>query len=87
MKSVKIITAAAALSILSFGAFAAEEINSDQLQTGQYHEMGRISASGDDVASLQQNVNMKADADGATAYDITNVTGGGGLHGVATLYK
>lgn len=86
MKNVKTIAAAAVLASLSFGAFAAESISTQQ--AGQYQEAGVISVSGaHDVSSLQQQLSEKADKAGAKAFAITTTTGNDLLRGTAIIYK
>ncbi|MFP1727579.1 multiple stress resistance protein BhsA [Lonsdalea quercina] len=85
MKSVKIIVAAAVLSTLSFGSYAAQYIS--VLQAQNMEKIGETSDTGKDLTTLQQKFSAKADKAGAKAYTITKTTGDQVLHGTANFYK
>lgn len=75
------------LSALSFGAFAAESVNADQAQNLQ--SVGTISVSGvsGSPMSIRQELNQKADAQGASAYRVVEARIDGNYHATAELYK
>ncbi|WP_304163441.1 YdgH/BhsA/McbA-like domain containing protein [Lonsdalea britannica] len=85
MKNVKIIVAAAVLSTLSFGSYAAKYISVEQAQNME--KIGEASDTGRDLSTLQQKFSAKADEVGATSYTITKTTGDQVLHGTANFYK
>lgn len=75
------------LSALSFGAFAAESVNADQAQNLQ--PAGTISVSGvaGSPMDINQKLNDKADAQGASAYRVVEAYINGNYHATAELYK
>lgn len=75
------------LSALSFGAFAAESVNADQAQNLQ--SVGTISVSGvaGSPMDIRQQLNAKADAQGASAYRVIEAYNNGNYHATAELYK
>lgn len=75
------------LSALSFGAFAAESVNADQAQNLQ--SVGTISVSGvaGSPMDINQQLNAKADAQGASAYRVVEAYNNGNYHATAELYK
>lgn len=81
------VVAASLLSMLSFGAFAATSINSEQAQGLQ--PMGSISVSqvGSAPMDMHQMLNEKAEAKGASSYRITEARSGDQWHATAELYK
>ena len=85
MKSIKITLAAVALSGLTFGAFAAEQVSSDPLNQ---QKIGTISAQGgSSLDSIEAQLNAKAEAAGAKSFRITSTTGQNKLHGTAVIYQ
>ncbi|WP_230351783.1 multiple stress resistance protein BhsA [Lelliottia sp. WAP21] len=85
MKNVKTLIAAAVLSSLSFGSFAAVEVQSTP---ADQQKAGTISANaGTNLGSLEEQLSQKADAMGAKSFRITSVTGPNNLHGTAVIYK
>ena len=86
----KIKTTVAALSILSaisFGAFAADSINSDQAQNRQPIGTVSIGSVGSSPMDMHEMLNKKAEEKGATAYQITEARSGDTWHATAELYK
>ena len=81
------VAAVTLLSALSFGAFAAESVNADQAQNLQ--SVGTISVSGvaGSPMDIRQQLNAKADAQGASAYRVIEAYNNGNYHATAELYK
>lgn len=81
------VAAVTVLSALSFGAFAAESVNADQAQNLQ--SVGTISVSGvaGSPMGIRQQLNAKADAQGASAYRVIEAYNNGNYHATAELYK
>lgn len=81
------LAAVTVLSALSFGAFAAESVNADQAQNLQ--SVGTISVSGvaGSPMDIRQQLNAKADAQGASAYRVIEAYNNGNYHATAELYK
>ncbi|RPD96828.1 DUF1471 domain-containing protein [Candidatus Pantoea deserta] len=73
MKNVKTLTlaAVAALSLMSFGSFAAES----------------ISAHGSTLDSAEAHIAAKAQAEGANSYKITSARADNGVYMTAEIYK
>lgn len=85
MKNIKFTLAAVALSTLTFGAFAAEQVSSDPLNQQQ---VGTISVqAGSSLDSVEAQLNAKADAAGAKSFRIISTTGQNKLHGTAVIYQ
>lgn len=85
MKTIKLTLAAIALSSLTFGAFAAQQVTSDPLN--QY-PVGTISAQGgSNLDSVEAQLNAKADALGAKSFRITSTSGQNKMHGTAVIYQ
>ena len=85
MKSIKLSLAAIALSTLTFGAFAAEQVSSDPLHQ---QPVGTISVQGgSNLNSLEAQLNAKADEAGAKSFRITSTSGQNKLHGTAVIYQ
>ena len=75
------------LSVLSFGAFAADSIGADQAQGRQAIgtvSVGGISASPMDMRSA---LDKKAQQEGASSYRIIEARTGDNWHATAELYK
>ncbi|WP_074012866.1 YdgH/BhsA/McbA-like domain containing protein [Candidatus Sodalis sp. SoCistrobi] len=88
MKTKSVLPLMAALSALSFGAFAADSISLQQAQ--DLKPMGTVSVSGIDAApsDIHQALNQAADAKGARAYHVTEAYDeNGNWHATAQLYK
>ncbi|EAM9614203.1 peroxide/acid stress response protein YhcN [Salmonella enterica] len=75
------------LSVLSFGAFAAEPISAEQAQNRE--AIGSVSVSAISSSPMDMNamLSKKADEQGATAYHITEARSGSNWHATAELYK
>ncbi len=86
MKNVKYAVAAIALSALSFGSFAAEQVSS--APAGQ-QAVGVINVTGgQDVTSVAGALADKAAQSGAKSYRITSIIGNSNkLHGTAEIYQ
>lgn len=86
MKTTKLTIAALILSTLSFGAFAAQEVNSTSAPQGE--KIGVVSASGAyTLSELESELAAKADAAGASSFKITSASGYNLMHGTAEIYK
>ncbi|MBA0168387.1 YdgH/BhsA/McbA-like domain containing protein [Pectobacterium sp. CFBP8739] len=85
MKNVKFFAAAAVLSTLSFGTFAADQVSSQQAQ--RLEKVGVVTATAHSLDSLQAQLAQKAEKAGASAFTITSATGDNQLRGVAVIYK
>ncbi|AGB80735.1 Protein of uncharacterised function (DUF1471) [Serratia rubidaea] len=75
------------LSMLSFGAFAAQSINAEQAANLQ--PAGTITVSGVAAApsDIRQALSDKADAKGATAFRVIEARNEGNFHATAEIYK
>ncbi|BAN97725.1 hypothetical protein E05_29590 [Plautia stali symbiont] len=75
------------LSALSFGAFAADSINAEQAANLQ--PVGTISVSGigGSPMDIHQQLNAKAEAQGAKAYGVVEAYNHNSYHATAELYK
>ncbi len=75
------------LSALSFGAFAADSINAEQAANLQ--PVGTISVSGigGSPMDIHQQLNAKAEAQGAKAYRVVEAYNDNSYHPTAELYK
>lgn len=85
MKNVKYAIAAIALSTLSFGSFAAEQVTSapaDQQQVGVISITG-----GHDLTSVENGLADKAAQSGAKSFRVISVTGNNVMHGTAEIYE
>jgi hypothetical protein len=78
---------ASLLSMLSFGAFAATSINTEQAQNRQ--AMGSVSVSqvGSAPMDMHQLLNKKAEEQGASSYRTIEARTGDQWHATAELYK
>lgn len=86
MKSIKYFAVAAALTVASFSALSADEINSAQAVDQQ--AVGVVSVSGaTNLSSLEASLADKAEQAGAKSYRIVSTTGNNNLHGTAALYN
>ena len=86
MKTIKYAVAVIALSALSFGAFAAQEIAADQTQN--LNKIGVVSAQGaTTLDGLEARLAAKAEAAGAKAYTITSAHSNNKLSGTAIIYN
>ncbi|MFJ5450149.1 multiple stress resistance protein BhsA [Pectobacterium carotovorum] len=85
MKNVKFFAAAVVLSTLSFGAFAADQVSSQQAHS--LEKVGVVTATAHSLDSLQAQLAQKAEKAGANAFTITSATGDNQLRGTAITYK
>ncbi|WP_338883592.1 MULTISPECIES: multiple stress resistance protein BhsA [Xenorhabdus] len=83
MKNVKNIVAIFALSAVSFGSFAATEV-----QVAKGEKIGVVSVSGAaTLDSLTEELSKKADEAGASYFRVVSANGQNQLTGVAEIYK
>ena len=75
------------LSMLSFGAFAAQSVDANQ--AAKMQAAGTITVSGVAGApsDIRQALSEKADAKGATAYRVIEARNEGNFHATAEIYK
>ena len=87
MKIKATIATMSVLSMLSFGAFAAQSI--DENQAANMQSAGTITVSGVAGApsDIRQALSEKADAKGATAYRVIEARNEGNFHATAEIYK
>ena len=81
------VAALSVLSILSFGAFAADSIGADQAQNRQ--SLGTVSVGGisSSPMDMRAELNKKAEEQGASSYRIIEARTGDNWHATAELYK
>ncbi|MEA9391496.1 YdgH/BhsA/McbA-like domain containing protein [Acerihabitans sp. TG2] len=85
MKNVKYTVAALALSLVSFGSFAADLVTS---APANQRVVGVISATGgSNLSSLESQLAAKATESGAKSFQITSATGQNKLHGTAVIFE
>lgn len=83
MKITTVIPAILALSAVSFGSFAAQEVN-----TSNQNAIGYVSVTGaDTLEDLTAQLSKKADEAGASSFRIVSAGGEDQMMGVAELYK
>ncbi|CAI0977349.1 peroxide/acid stress response protein YhcN [Serratia proteamaculans] len=87
MKIKATIATMSVLSMLSFGAFAAQSVDANQAANMQ--SAGTITVSGVAGApsDIRQALSEKADAKGATAYRVIEARNEGNFHATAEIYK
>ncbi|PLY37164.1 hypothetical protein F164LOC_10695 [Pectobacterium carotovorum] len=85
MKNVKTIAAAVVLATMTFGASAAEYVSASQAQN--LEKAGVVTATAQDLSSLQAQLAQKAEKAGAKAYTITSAIGNDQLRGSAVIYN
>ncbi|QGH60907.1 peroxide/acid stress response protein YhcN [Serratia proteamaculans] len=87
MKIKATIATMSVLSMLSFGAFAAQSVDANQAANMQ--PAGTITVSGVAGApsDIRQALSEKADAKGATAYRVIEARNEGNFHATAEIYK
>lgn len=75
------------MSVLSFGAFAADSLT--QEQANGLHSFGTVSVTGNAGApsDIHQALNQAAEAKGATSYHVTEARENDTWHATAELYK
>ena len=81
------VAALSVLSVLSFGAFAADSIGADQAQSRQ--SLGTVSVGGisSSPMDMRAELNKKAEEQGASSYRIIEARTGDNWHATAELYK
>ncbi|AMG99549.1 Protein of uncharacterised function (DUF1471) [Serratia liquefaciens] len=87
MKIKSTIATMSVLSMLSFGAFAAQSVDANQ--AAKMQSAGTITVSGVAGApsDIRQALSEKADAKGATAYRVIEARNEGNFHATAEIYK
>ena len=87
MKIKTTVAALGLLSMVSFGAFAAQSISAEQASSMQ--SLGTITTSGIDgsPSDIKAQLSAKADAKGATAYHIIEARIDGNYHATAEIYR
>lgn len=87
MKIKSTIATMSILSMLSFGAFAAQSVDANQ--AAKMQSAGTITVSGVAGApsDIRQALSEKADAKGATAYRVIEARNEGNFHATAEIYK
>lgn len=87
MKIKATIATMSVISMLSFGAFAAQSVDADQ--AAKMQSAGTITVSGVAGApsDIRQALSEKADAKGATAYRVIEARNEGNFHATAEIYK
>ena len=85
MKIKTTVAALSILSVLSFGAFAADSINSEQAQGRQ--AIGTVSVGAVSSSPMDEMLNKKAQEEGASSYRIIEARTGDHWHATAELYK
>ncbi|WP_343464025.1 peroxide/acid stress response protein YhcN [Pantoea sp.] len=81
------IAAVSILSALSFGAVAAESINAEQAMNLQSVGTVSVSGVGGSPMDIRQQLNAKAEQQGASAYRVIEANTGDSYHATAQLYK
>ena len=87
MKIKTTVAALSILSVISFGAFAADSITSDQAQTRESLGTVSIGSVGSTPMDMHQMLNKKAQEEGASSYRIIEARTGSNWHATAELYK
>lgn len=87
MKIKTTVAALSVLSVLSFGAFAADSISAEQAQNREAIGSVSVSAIGSSPMDMHEMLNKKAQEKGASAYQITEARSGDTWHAAAELYK
>jgi len=87
MKIKSTIATMSVLSMLSFGAFAAQSVDANQ--AAKMQSAGTITVSGVAGApsAIRPALSEKADAKGATAYRVIEARNEGNFHATAEIYK
>ena len=87
MKIKTTVAALSILSVISFGAFPADSINSDQAQNRQAIGTVSVGAVGSSPMDMHEMLNKKAEEQGASSYRIIEARTGAHWHATAELYK
>jgi hypothetical protein len=75
------------LSMLSFGAFAAQSVDANQAANMQAAGTITVSGVAGAPSDIRQALSEKADAKGATAYRVIEARNEGNFHATAEIYK
>ncbi|WP_276641108.1 peroxide/acid stress response protein YhcN [Siccibacter turicensis] len=75
------------LSMLSFGAFAATSINTEQAQNREAIGTVSLGAVATSPMDMREMLNQKAEEKGASAYRVIEARTGDHWHATAELYK
>ncbi|EMH4163496.1 peroxide/acid stress response protein YhcN [Pluralibacter gergoviae] len=75
------------LSVLSFGAFAADSINAEQATNRQPVGTISVGAVGSSPMDMNEMLSQKAQQQGASSYRIIEARSGAHWHATAELYK
>jgi Protein of unknown function (DUF1471). len=87
MKIKTTVAALSILSVISFGAFAADSINSEQAQNREAIGTVSVGAIGSSPMDMNAMLNKKAEEQGASSYRIIEARTGDHWHATAELYK
>ncbi|ESN35610.1 hypothetical protein L366_04483 [Klebsiella variicola] len=81
------VAALSILSVVSFGAFAADVINSEQAQGREAIGTVSVGAVASSPMDMHEMLNKKAQEEGASSYRIIEARTGDHWHATAELYK
>ncbi|PKH25798.1 hypothetical protein CIG19_04540 [Enterobacterales bacterium CwR94] len=81
------IAALSLLSVITFGASAAQQVSTEQAQTLQSVGTITVNQVASSPSSMRSELSQKADAQGATAYRVIEARQGDNWHATAELYK
>ena len=87
MKIKTTVAALSILSVMSFGAFAADVINSEQAQGREAIGTVSVGAEASSPMDMRAELNKKAEEQGASSYRIIEARTGDHWHATAELYK
>lgn len=87
MKIKTTVAALSILSVMSFGAFAADVINSEQAQGREAIGTVSVGAVASSSMDMHEMLNKKAQEEGASSYRIIEARTGDHWHATAELYK
>jgi hypothetical protein len=87
MKIKATIATMSVLSMLSFGAFAAQSVDVSQAEKMQAAGTITVSGVAGAPSDIRQALSEKADAKGATAYRVIEARNEGNFHATAEIYK
>lgn len=87
MKTTTTVAALSILSVLSFGAFAADSISAEQAQNREAIGTVSVSAIGSSPMDMHEMLNQKAEQQGASAWRVVEARTGDSWHATAELYK
>lgn len=81
------IAALSILSVLSFGAFAADSIGIEQAQNREVIGTVSVGSVNSSPMDMKEMLNQKAEQQGASAYRVIEARTGDSWHATAELYK